>query len=110
MSELFELSLLGGSVERRDRRLRPDVTRIGSSSSPRRRFALDDLWALPLLDEPTRVRLRERAAAAVQGLRDRRIGDDGDAETFGWMTAATCRREAPRIIDERIVAPLRGLY
>jgi hypothetical protein len=64
-------------------------------------------WALPLLDEPSRVALRTRAAAAVQALRDRPVADDGEADVFGWMSAATYRREAPRIIDEHIAGPLR---
>jgi hypothetical protein len=65
-------------------------------------------WAGPLLDEKTRAHLRARAASAIAKLRSRHVADDDDAAAFGWMTAKSYRREAPRLIDERIVEPLRA--
>jgi hypothetical protein len=65
-------------------------------------------WARPLLDEETRQHLRARAARSIDRLRSRPVADDDDAATFGWMTAKSYRREAPRLIDERIVEPLRA--
>ena len=68
-------------------------------------------WAGALLDEPTRAHLQARAARSLAALRARPVADDAEAATFGWMSAADYRRQAPRIIDERIEAPLvaRGL-
>jgi hypothetical protein len=57
MPEKFELSLLGGAVERRYRKLRPETERIA--------------WHKLESAQLTRAHLQQRAAVAIEKLRSR---------------------------------------
>jgi hypothetical protein len=63
-------------------------------------------WAEPLLDGPTRERLRQVAAEAI-GLLQPRPGGNNAPETLGWMPAGTYSASWAQVIEDEIRQPLR---